>query len=297
MGGFLESQFYRQSAFPEGFPERMKDASVWEELARRFDRWRQGEARCANPIPRKIHQIWIGKPLPEKYEAFCASWSRLNPSYEYRLWDEKAILELGEFEGRMAFRSARSLGAKSDIARYEILRRFGGVYADTDFECLRPLDRLVDGCSFFAGNLFDPAPYLCNAIIGSAPGHPVANRLCSASSARITTTELMDIIEATGPGLLTREVVGKLDTLEESDLVLPSAYLYPYPNYVGGERDVEGIKREFVTAEAYAIHYWEVSWGKVDFVSFVIRKSKRAVRKIRRVLGGRRDRRGKCAGT
>ena len=32
------------------------------------------------------------------------------------------------------------LGEKSDIFRYEILYRFGGVYVDTDFECIKPFE-------------------------------------------------------------------------------------------------------------------------------------------------------------
>jgi inositol phosphorylceramide mannosyltransferase catalytic subunit len=39
---------------------------------------------------------------------------------------------------------------QSDIARYEILLQVGGVYIDTDFECLRNVEPLIDGIECFA---------------------------------------------------------------------------------------------------------------------------------------------------
>jgi mannosyltransferase OCH1-like enzyme len=280
---FFQSEFYKLSLFQEGFEENIRSVDAWNELARRFELWKARAPECENRIPRKIHQIWIGKALPEKYKAFCESWKEYNPAYEYFLWDEKAILDLEDFESRDAFRSARSLGAKSDIARYEILRRFGGIYADTDFECVKAFDELVDRCSFFAGNLYDTKPYLCNAIIASAPGHWLLQELCRKTRERITTTELMDIIEATGPGLLTREVIGHLAELGDNDIVFPSACFYPYPNYISSAGTAKEIKESFITREAYAIHYWEVSWSKVDFFSYVIRKTNRAIKKLRKL--------------
>jgi mannosyltransferase OCH1-like enzyme len=43
-----------------------------------------------------------------------------------------------------AFDRASNFGEKSDIWRYEILFRLGGVYVDTDFECVRPFDSLLE---------------------------------------------------------------------------------------------------------------------------------------------------------
>jgi len=289
MDDFKTSDFYRLSNFQEGFAEDEGSMRVWNELAARFDRWSSSYGPCERQIPKMIHQVWIGKDIPEKYVDLCASWKIKNPSFQYRLWDERSILELGDFESRKAFIRAKSLGAKSDIARYEILRRFGGIYADTDFECLRPFDTLTDRCSFLAGNLFGPDPYLCNAIIGAAPGHPLIEELCRRTSKGISSTELMDIIEATGPGLLTKTVLGRLAELSDSDVVFPSIVLYPYPNFAQGTCGPDKIKESFVRAESYAIHYWHVSWGKVDIISFIVRKARRAVRKVRRILAGKKD--------
>jgi len=64
-------------------------------------------------------------------------------------------------------------GAKSDIARYEILYRIGGLYIDTDFECLKPFDIFNHCCDFYSGVAFDENVVLFIGLIGAAPGHPV----------------------------------------------------------------------------------------------------------------------------
>ena len=71
---------------------------------------------------------------------YLPSWKQFNNDFEYILWDEASIIQLG-LKNMYAFQQTKNLGAKSDIARYEILNKFGGVYVDTDFECLAPLNK------------------------------------------------------------------------------------------------------------------------------------------------------------
>jgi hypothetical protein len=44
----------------------------------------------------------------------------------------------------------QNVGAKSDILRREVIYRFGGLYLDTDFECLSSFEPLHDRLDFFA---------------------------------------------------------------------------------------------------------------------------------------------------
>ena len=41
-----------------------------------------------------------------------------------------------DMKNKLAFSQASNWGMKSDILRYEILMKYGGVYVDTDYECL-----------------------------------------------------------------------------------------------------------------------------------------------------------------
>ena len=108
-------------------------------------------------IPRKIHQIWIGSKLPASYRTWTDSWVLKNQGWDYILWDKKAIFNFG-LVNEEAFIHSPSLGVKSDIARYEILERFGGVYADTDFECIRSMNTIAERSTFFARSNFRHGP-------------------------------------------------------------------------------------------------------------------------------------------
>jgi hypothetical protein len=82
-------------------------------------------------IPKIIHQLWLGpRPLPTYTESWklCA----FKNDWEYRLWRDKDIDEL-ELKWRACYDAAPLFQIKSDIARIEILSRFGGFYFDCDF--------------------------------------------------------------------------------------------------------------------------------------------------------------------
>ena len=37
-------------------------------------------------IPKKIHFIWVGNPIPDKYITNILLWKQKNPEYEINLW-------------------------------------------------------------------------------------------------------------------------------------------------------------------------------------------------------------------
>lgn len=82
-------------------------------------------------IPKIIHQIWIGpNKRPDVWmdtvRDFCIKYD-----FEYMLWDEERIYKL-EMTNRTFYDDMSSYNGKSDILRYEILYKYGGVYVDAD---------------------------------------------------------------------------------------------------------------------------------------------------------------------
>ena len=51
------------------------------------------------------------------------------PDWEYKLWTEK---EINEFKKNKKYDNEKFYNGKSDIARYEILSKFGGLFIDAD---------------------------------------------------------------------------------------------------------------------------------------------------------------------
>lgn len=232
--------------------------SIWNECANRYnalvnnDYW-QEEPR----IPKKIHRIWLGSPLPEKEYKFGLTWIEHHPDWEYKLWTEKEIDEFG-LVNRKIYDSTKNYGEKSDIARYEILYREGGLYIDTDFECLQSFELLHHCCDFFAGIncLTDFEVFM--GLIGCVPGHPIL-KCCIEMVPKYR--DKHSILARTGPYFFTDCIRRSISSCSPYTILFPTTYFYPWPFYARNEISMQKI-RAWVKPESYAIHHWHVSWNK-----------------------------------
>ena len=223
-------------------------------------------------IPRVFHQIWLGdKPLPDRFRKWADAWLSLNPGWSMQWWTDD---HLPEIINRQEYEIADRMAAKSDILRYEICAKFGGVYIDSDFEPLRPIEPILAGVSSFQADELDDRP--CNALIGSIAGDPFYSAVVAAIPASIHRGG--DIVETTGPGLLKRciseflgenlqriddpapGVEGRRWRLESADHLRSLhgfhwSVFYPY-HY--DQPDCEDHNFPF----AFGKHHWTASWWK-----------------------------------
>jgi hypothetical protein len=186
-------------------------------------------------IPRVFHQIWLGgKPLPREYEGYQRTWTKHNPGWELRMWTENDLP--GDLRRPEAAERLRAPAERADILRLEILWREGGVYVDTDFECLRSIEPLLDGHEFVIG-LAKPGR-VNNAFIASTAGHPLLDRALDDLRPREFHGYEKD---AAGPAFLDRLLEGAAGVtfLEPEQL---------YPRTPGAEE------------QAYAVHHEARSW-------------------------------------
>jgi mannosyltransferase OCH1-like enzyme len=125
-------------------------------------------------IPRIFHQIWVGPdPFPEDYARYQQTWLDRHPGWELRFWSEENLP--GDLRRPEAAERLRAPAERANILRLEVLWRFGGVYVDTDFECLRSIEPLIDDSELFI-SLAKPGR-VNNALMGSVAGHPVLGEL------------------------------------------------------------------------------------------------------------------------
>ena len=121
-------------------------------------------------IPRIFHHVWVGPdPLPPEFVEYRRGWQRHHQGWEMRLWTEENLPQ--DFRRREIYERLRIPAERSDMVRLELLHRFGGIYVDSDFECRRSLEPLLDGVDFFVGTL--KPGRINNAIVGATPGHPL----------------------------------------------------------------------------------------------------------------------------
>jgi mannosyltransferase OCH1-like enzyme len=136
----------------------------------------------ASGIPRIIHQIWAQgvDVMPQRYRELSRTWVRRNPGWVHRLWDEASLRELlGGGRWWRVYERQPEVVARADVARYALLQRFGGIYADVDTECRRPLDTLTGESRICVTTYSHPRPAptrfadATNSVLASVPAHPL----------------------------------------------------------------------------------------------------------------------------
>lgn len=169
--------------------------------------------KSRQPVPKIIHQIWIGdKPPPVSTDAWAAH-AHAN-GYEYRLWREDGL----EREGVFADPTFRTMLDKKDypgavdVARYVLLERFGGIYLDCDWYPARD-DMSFDAFLPMAGlAAFDEKTpretgkgsiLLANSFIAAPAGHPVFRRMLDSFPTIIREMPRAPAWWATGPLIFT----------------------------------------------------------------------------------------------
>jgi inositol phosphorylceramide mannosyltransferase catalytic subunit len=194
--------------------------------------------RSNGGIPSVIHRVWLGgSAMPRELRAYGETWRRQHPGWKFRLWGDRQLRRLVPSE---TVARARHYSELSDLLRFEILRRHGGVYVDTDVECLRPLEPLLEGERAVVG--YEKPGRIGTAVLAAHPGHPVF--VDAALQARRTVGLGANSADATGPYLLTLLVADYPDVT-----ILPAETFYPYA-WDEPERRGEDFP------DSYAVHHW-----------------------------------------
>lgn len=116
---------------------------------REFDEYLLKQTDC-----KIIHQIWFGiipnrleaKKALKKLEKYRNSWITHNPNWKYICWDFKRCKDLitQHFpEYLEMYNKYPHHIQRCDCIRYFILFRYGGLYADMDFMCVRPWNQVL----------------------------------------------------------------------------------------------------------------------------------------------------------
>jgi mannosyltransferase OCH1-like enzyme len=236
--------------------------AIWPSIEYLFHTHYVDSSVTTQLIPRIIHQIWLGSEFPTKLHRLRNTWIAKHPNWQYHLWTDRDVASFGLTNKKM-FDSAQNLGAKSDIFRYEILYRYGGLYIDTDFECFKPLDDMLR-LEFFTGCGTSEAIWF-NGLFACRPNHPILEYLIL-RLAYNNSSNWDEIMRMTGPGFFTQAVNAYIHTHPDTPLVVfPSAFFYPVKNDIRFQiREDTPASREIVKQylhpESHCAHLWYCSW-------------------------------------
>jgi hypothetical protein len=101
-------------------------------------------------IPRTMHFIWVGPPMPAWICENLEEFRRLNPGWELRVHGEDVLLP--EYEA--AYRETADICTKADILAVSAVQRYGGWYMDTDFWPFRALDGITEAYRLDGSTMF-----------------------------------------------------------------------------------------------------------------------------------------------
>ena len=267
---FFTSEFSKKSKFIWDFHSNIKEVNNWIIYASVFDNWINSErsGNKKNLIPKVIHHIWLGeKDLPPYFKKFKKSWQDNNPEYKFFLWNDEKCENLSLIN-RKLFDSIDNKGCKSDILRYEILYKYGGIYIDTDFECIRPIPDEFLKESFVACMAFDYKPVVNNAFLMSEPKTKLLRDIikgCSYPENESTN----NILKSSGPFMITKQISRNLNQGNKKILILPSNYCYPIPSFI---KDLK--LSNLITEDTFSIHHWATTWIKVGRYKKLLAKIK-----------------------
>lgn len=202
-------------------------------------------------IPRLIHQIWLGGEPPRHIRSWMDTWRSLHGRWEYRLWTDD---DVASAETRSQIERADSYAAKADILRVEVLRKYGGVYVDADYEAHRPIDSLIESRTTV---LLSEGPYLTNSFMATTAGHPLMMSYHDhivALPLEALATAGDAVLSLTGPLALTRVVSAQPDLLGHPGFVMLASDYFLVPK----TRQLEVL--HMAEARRFATHHAEATW-------------------------------------
>lgn len=220
---------------------------------------------------RVIHRFWSGPEMPERYRDYGRRWEELNPGWVLKDWTEEEVEKLGlrnaavwddisRNGGRSAIAHRPEVARATqlaDVAAYEIIHRFGGVYVNCDMEPLRPLSKIpVTESDAWACTEVDH--WINNGALGGPAGHPFWDLVIDELPRRWETYHDQPMHLATGPHLLTHVYQKNPDAglvvLSQEHFNLAPIHLIPIGGVDFYER--ERIKGVAIELKAIAIHWW-----------------------------------------
>lgn len=204
-------------------------------------------------IPKTIHFCWFSdEPYPEKIQRCIESWHQFLPDYHVKKWDTTNFYVNINPYVQEAFECHKWAFA-SDYVRLYALYTEGGIYLDSDIECLKSMDDLLCNKAFTG---FEAKGMVAAWIFGSEKGNPIFKEFLDYYEGRHFLVDgEMDLTPNPVPvsaicrqhGMTAADEIQRLDDIT----------IYPKRFFCG--KDVStGIIN--VTPDTYTIHHFTGAW-------------------------------------
>lgn len=229
-------------------------------------------------IPKTFHRIWLGQnPMPADYVEFGQTWLDLHPGWTLTDWgpqDSKPVhFDYNwELEPLPVLRNQKHFDAlvgnpspsgvatmpgwqatavqQADIAAYELIWRFGGVYLNADIKCVKNIEPILEVQN---AAVYETEYWVCNNVLVGEQYSEFFDKVINELPIRVDNMPGHFLNEQTGPWLLTDMHLRNPGML----------YVYPreYFNPIGALSITPGVSaidlfRPEDHPDSYGIHGW-----------------------------------------
>ena len=135
--------------------EVLKDLKEIEKLA---------DKQWDTKIPKIIHYMWLGeRPKNEEIMQNIESWKKYNPDFEIIEWND-TNLKLDTCPFMVETIENKKYGFTADWVRLYGIKKFGGIWLDTDVEVIKPFGELMNCDGFMS---FENEVYIQSAVMAA----------------------------------------------------------------------------------------------------------------------------------
>lgn len=202
-------------------------------------------------MPKTFHRIFLDDPIPSEYEANWEGLKRLHPGWKFKTWDSSKVAEAWLDKLAPLWDTVNAMAGRTDILRYEIMAREGGIYVDTDVQGLKSFEPLVHLEQPFVG--WESQERLCPTVLGSPKEHPAMQELLLDLLVWVPEHEKeRDPVIQTGPIFLTQAWGVRGDVTR-----MPVDAFYPV-----GPTERKLLSSFKPRASNYSLHHWAKGWAK-----------------------------------
>lgn len=248
-------------------------------------------------IPMVFHQTWWSRKLKDKNKRLSATWLRCMPDWIHVLWDDDEARELfrtNKPELLAYYDTYPYPVQRSDVFRYLVMHRYGGLYADMDYECVGRIDGpdgLDGNHAVYISGAPNPAVdgLIQNTLMASVPGHEfwthvmatmvrdcgrmweidpftslsVAMGRCATAVGirrRLGWTGI-SVLKTTGPQMISSAYTTARAAVRADIFILPVEHFNGQADRGGKDTGVTGADSQFSCADK-AIHRNSAGWTK-----------------------------------
>lgn len=214
-----------------------------------------------------IHIVYLNEtPLPDFFKGCNETWLRDYPHAKIWFWDKSNLPPL---RNQKVYDACWHFAAKTDVLRYELLYRFGGLYVDCDMMSLRPFNDLIRPVSAFSSAA--PPPEGCTniwheiCILGAEKDHPFYDHILTRLPEWYEDTQSQGACISTGPFFyynMLLEWKHEIRAMSEDVCIFGPELMMPFRAEQEHAKPTDDLGA--IYPQARCVHWWAGTWWETE---------------------------------